>query len=234
MSTSEPPRSTYSLRRYSRDQASRQRRLWQRAVFVDWHGVLCDQPFWHSITQNPQHQQHRPLSEAVDTLFQNREGLIRAWMRGKATSRIVVGELPAPLDRRCRPDYLYRRLFVDCQRMSPREELLTVLAALPPLTLVVIATDNMDCFSDSVVHVNLNRVFDAALCSSDIGVLKAENPERFFGELLAEHGLRPADAVLIDDSDRNCLRFEGFGGHAIHFRDVPQATTELQRWVRCA
>jgi FMN phosphatase YigB (HAD superfamily) len=234
MSASKPPQASDGLRRYLRDQAVRQPRLWQRVVFVDWHGVLCDQPFWQSITQNPRHQQHRKLSEAVERLFRERRSLIEAWMRGSIDSQRVVGELPEPRDRRCRPNYLYRRLFDDCEQMRPRADLLDALAGLPPLTLIVIATDNMDCFSDSLPHVNLNRVFDATLCSSDLGVLKAEDPQRFFGELLAEHDLRPTDAALIDDSNRNCSHFERFGGHAIHFRNVPQAAAELQRWARCA
>lgn len=231
VSTGLLPGCAWRPRRFLRDRPARQQRLWQRAVFVDWHGVLCDQPFWHSITQNPRHQQHRTLGEAVEVLFRERGTLVAAWMRGRADSQQVLEELPALRDRRCRPDYLQRRLFEDCESMSPREELLEALAALPPLTLVVIATDNMDCFSDSVVHVNLGQVFDVALCSSDLGVLKAESPELFFGALLAESGLRPADAVLIDDSAPNCVGFEGFGGHAIQFRDVAQATSDLSRWV---
>jgi FMN phosphatase YigB (HAD superfamily) len=234
MTIGKSPQATDSLQRYLRDQAAYQSRLWQRVVFVDWHGVLCDQPFWHSITQNPRHQQHRKLGEAVEWLFRERRSLIEAWMRGSTDSQRVVGELPEPRDRRCRPDYLYRRLLDDCEQMSPRADLLEALARLPALTLIVIATDNMDCFSDSVPRVNLNRVFDAALCSSDLGVLKAEDPQRFFGELLVEHDLQPADAVLIDDSDRNCSHFECFGGRAIRFRNVPQAAAELQRWARYA
>ncbi|HEV3320306.1 MAG TPA: hypothetical protein VG053_11375 [Solirubrobacteraceae bacterium] len=117
--------------------------------------------------------------------------------------------------------------------MTPREELLEALRKLPEMTLVVIATDNMDCFSDSVPRLRpLNGVFHATLCSSDLGVLKAEDPERFFGRLLNDHGLSPREATLIDDSDRNCARFAGFGGHPIHFRDVPQAVGELEHWAR--
>jgi FMN phosphatase YigB (HAD superfamily) len=232
MSTGNPAQTTTALRRYLRDQAAQQRQLWQRCVFVDWHGVLCDQPFWHSITQNPRHQQHRTLSEAIERLFRDRAGLIEAWMRGRTDAHRIVRELPQPEDRRCGPDYLYRRLFADCEQMSPRAELLDALGSLPELTLIVIATDNMDCFSDSVLQVNrLSGLFNAALCSSDLGVLKAEDPQRFFGELLAEHDLESADAVLIDDSHQNCSRFERFGGHAIHFRDVSQAAADLHRWA---
>jgi FMN phosphatase YigB (HAD superfamily) len=221
-----------SVQRYQRDEACNQRRLWQRCVFVDWHGVLCDQPFWHSITENSRHQQQRALTEALERLFSDRAGLVEAWMRGRVSATRVVDSLPEPKDRRCQPDFLHRRLLEDCRTMTPRPELLEILGKLPELTLLVIATDNMDCFSDSVPRVRpLSRVFHVALCSSDLGVLKAESPERFFGQLLSDHDLPPSEAILIDDSDQNCSRFERFGGHAIRFRDVSQTARELAHWA---
>jgi FMN phosphatase YigB (HAD superfamily) len=225
--TSPPP-----LLRYERDAGWAQHQLWRRCVFVDWHGVLCDQPFWHSITQNPRHQQRVALAEAVRGLFSDRVALVEAWMRGLVDADRVVNALHAPDDRRCRDDFLYRRLFEDCRAMIPRADVLDALSALPELTLLAIATDNMDCFSDSIPRLRqLRGTFHAALCSSDLGVLKAEDPDRFFGRWLAEHGLRPSDAVLIDDSARNCARFERFGGHAIRFADVGQTIAELTGWL---
>lgn len=218
--------------RYERDETVVQRGLWRRCVFVDWHGVLCDEPFWHSITSNPSHQQREALTAAVHGLFTERVELVQAWMRGLVDAAGVVRSLPHPVDRRCREDFLHRRLFDDCRRMVPRAALLEALRELPELTLVAIATDNMDCFSDAVSGLrSLRGTVHAALCSSDLGVLKGEDPKRFFGDWLGEHDLRPHDAVLIDDSERNCARFEGFGGHAIHFVSVEQATFELARWV---
>lgn len=222
-----------ALLRYPRDQAPEQCRLWRRCVFVDWHGVLCDQPFWHSITTNPRHQQRAALSTAVHRLFTERVALVQAWMRGEVGAEEVVRSLPRLADQRCRDDFLHRRLLDDCRSMAPRPALLEALRALPDLTLVAIATDNMDCFADVVARVRpLRGTVHAALCSSDLGVLKAEDPERFFGDWLREHDLRPTDAVLIDDSDSNCARFERFGGYAIRFTTVEQATLELGRWAR--
>lgn len=116
--------------------------------------------------------------------------------------------------------------------MRPCAPLLAALRDLPPLTLVVLATDNMDCFAAALPALRpLHGVVDALLCSSDLGVLKAEDPERFFGAWLDEHALRPADAVLIDDAERNCAGFERFGGHAIHFADPGRAVDELRVWA---
>lgn len=220
------------LFRYRRDHATPPLRLWRRCVFVDWHGVLCDQPFWHSIVANPRHQQRERLADEVDQLFGGRPALVEAWMRGRVDAERVLGTLAPPRDKRCREDFLYRRLYEDCQRMIARDDLLCALRALPDLTLVVLATDNMDCFSDGLPRVRgLRGAVHAALCSSDLGVLKAEDPRRFFGAWLDEHGLRPRDAMLIDDAERNCAGFEEFGGRAIRFSDVGQAVRELQRWA---
>lgn len=201
-------------------------------MFVDWHGVLCDDVFWRSISGNPRHQQRRWLDRAMTTLFQERVDLAVRWMRGDVHSNDVISTLGFA-DGRCREDFLYRRLLKDCRSMRPRIELLGALAALPPLTLTVIATDNMDCFSDSLPSIRplWGRV-DAVLCSSDLGVLKAESPERFFGACLHEHGLSPEQAVLIDDSERNCERFRRFGGAAIRFDgDVVAVRHALEAWT---
>jgi FMN phosphatase YigB (HAD superfamily) len=218
--------------RYRRDALDRQGRLWDRCVFVDWHGVLCEQPFWHSITENHLHQLRVTVADAVASLFGERRELVIDWMRGEIDSARVVDTLPDPSDGRCRPDFLYRRLHEDCAAMVIRIELVEALGNLPELTAVAIATDNMDCFSEMLPSIGgLAGTFHAALCSSDLGVLKAEDPEAFFGPWLAEQGLSACDAVLVDDAEANCARFEQFGGHAIRFHDAAQAARELHRWL---
>lgn len=219
--------------RYGRDPSAAEGRLWERCVFVDWHGVLCDDVFWQSITHNPAHQQRRRLSAAVAMLFGERAELAARWMRGHVDAGFVISTFGPLEDRRCRVDYLHRRLVRDCRQMRPHTELLDALTTLPELTLVVIATDNMDCFSDSLPAIrSLRGCIDAVLCSSDLGVLKAESPDTFFGTWLEEHGLLPKQALLIDDSPRNCARFEEFGGTAIRFTNMPDALCDLDVWAR--
>lgn len=218
--------------RYRRDALDKQAQLWGRCVFVDWHGVLCEQPFWHSITENPLHQLRSAVSEAVGSLFGERPELVIDWMRGEVDAARVVGTLPDPSDGRCRPDFLYRRLHEDCAAMVARVELVQTLSEVPEMTVVAIATDNMDCFSAMLPSVGgLAGTFHAALCSSDLGVLKAEDPQAFFGPWLAEQGLLPCDAVLVDDAEANCARFEQFGGQAIRFHNAAQAARELRGWL---
>lgn len=59
-----------------------------------------------------------------------------------------------------------------------------------------------------------NRV-DGLLCSSKRRVLKAEDPDAFFGEWLARKDLGFADAVLVDDREDKRAAFEAHGGSTI-------------------
>ena len=72
----------------------------------------------------------------------------------------------------------------------------------------------MDCFVAAARARRDIGFCDELLASSDLGVLKAEDPARFFGPWLDRHGLSFADAILVDDSPRNCVAFELYGGRA--------------------
>ena len=52
------------------------------------------------------------------------------------------------------------------------------------------------------------------------------------------HGMRFADAVLIDDRADNCAAFTGQGGAAIQWKmganDVGDAVSQLKRWLGTA
>ena len=95
----------------------------------------------------------------------------------------------------------------------------------------VIATDNAAVFDEAFRRARrtrrlaatarpgtmceiANRV-DGLLCSSKRRVLKAEDPDAFFGEWLARKGLGFADAVLVDDREDNRSAFEVHGGSTI-------------------
>ena len=88
--------------------------------------------------------------------------------------------------------------------------------------LVVLATDNMDCFAEALSTRKFAAgIFDDVLCSSELKCLK-EHPREFFGPWLAKHGMRFADAILIDDNPANCTAFELAGGQTVlynHGRD---------------
>ena len=205
--------------------------LWPRVLFVDWHGVLSRDIFWFSILNNRNHRFHSALDVATKKLFHERTSLVKAWMRGEADSASVIRSLEVPLDRRCKNDFLIRRLREDCGKMRVQSTLLRELASAS--SFVVLATDNMDCFIEQIHQQrDVSRTIDDVLCSSQLGVLKTENVREFFGPWLRAHHLSFENALLIDDTPSICKAFEASGGQAIRFDSIHQAVDQLRHWLR--
>jgi FMN phosphatase YigB (HAD superfamily) len=120
--------------------------------------------------------------------------------------------------------------------MTVNVQLFEVLRVMRADAMVVIATDNMDCFARAFEHARNRRrrfnreretladwavICDDIICSSQAGALKSEDPQAFFGPWLAAHGVSFTDAVLIDDRADNCAAFTREGGAAIQWKWVP-------------
>ncbi|MDF1744632.1 MAG: hypothetical protein P1V19_13130, partial [Gimesia sp.] len=211
--------------------------LWDKVIFVDWHGVLSRDPFWMSILNTRQHPLHKQLSGAVEKLFSQNEPLICDWMRGKVNASEVIESLELVLNKPYNSDYLVRKLVDDCRLMRTNAGLFNVLQkAQNNGAFVVLATDNMDCFFEQIQR-SMNRrrsyrksidlsknqtlpmaetvnLFDDVLCSSELGVLKREDPTRFFGDWLDKRSLDFKNALLLDDLEDNCSGFCSAGGAA--------------------
>lgn len=211
--------------------------LWNKVIFVDWHGVLSRDPFWMSILKKPHHPLNRQLTESIQWLFDQNDTLVRNWMRGNIKTTAAIGSMQIVLDKRYKSDYLSRKLVDDCQLMRTNARLLKILREAQNEALVVLATDNMDCFFESFRRIqnrrrirqqskNLSedesltmtetvRLFDDVLCSSERGVLKHENPTHFFGDWLSRNSLDFRNALLLDDLEKNCTAFRSVGGSAL-------------------
>lgn len=198
-------------------------------IFVDWHGVLSDQLFWHTLLSNPSHPLYLRLQRATEQLFGSERDLVQAWMRGALGSVEIIEEFRLTLPKNYRSDYLHRRLMHECQRISPNSPLLETLQHYVNRSWLVLATDNMDCFSESLPSIPaIATTFDHVLCSSDMGVLKTDGVLAFFGPWLAAHELAFSQAVLIDDSPSTCDEFRRAGGTAICYEDVYRTQQELR------
>jgi FMN phosphatase YigB (HAD superfamily) len=206
--------------------------LWQYAIFVDWNGVLSNEPFWSSILGNPRHHLYREINVACKHLFDEQNiHLVHAWMRGAVDASQIAEALSIQTRNRVQPSYLLRKLYRDCRRMNCNQELLSVLQDAKRSCFLVLATDNMDCFSDQVLQIDdVRRSFDAILSSSVIGTLKSDSIERFFGPWLNAHAIPFERALLLDDSPSTCTAFQQAGGFAIHVRTAAQAISELRDW----
>lgn len=225
--------------------------LSRRVIFVDWHGVLSRDPFWVSILSG-NHPLRPGLEGKLAQIFSRDVPTAHQWMRGQLSSAEVISGMGIELDRRFKRDFLHRRLDADCLKMRVNVELFEELRALRTtiLALVVIATDNMDCFvrafdyattrarrSPGLAETLTNWAIycDDIVCSSDVGALKSEDPERFFGPWLSTNGLSFANALLIDDRADNCEAFARQGGSVVQWkmgtRPVSEITDAVERWL---
>ncbi len=223
--------------------------LWRKVIFVDWHGVLSRDPFWRSILDG-NHPLKSRLEAKLTQVFSRDVPTVHEWMRGQLSSAEIISAMNIDLDGHYRDDFLHRRLDVDCRRMRVNVELFEILRVLRARFLIVIATDNMDCFARAFDYVrNRSRrspeatrtltgwaIFcDDIVCSSDVGRLKSEDPDGFFGPWLSAHGLSFADALLIDDRADNCEVFAKQGGYAVQWRmganQISEVTTAVERWM---
>ena len=224
-----------------------------RVIFSDWHGVLSRDPFWVSIRSSATHPLRRQLEAGMAGVFASDRDIANEWMKGLLSSDQVIAEMGIQLDRRFKEDFLARRLDIDCARMKVNAELFEVLRAMLAEAMVVIATDNMDCFARAFEQsraaprrrgreretlADWAVICDDIICSSQTRALKSEDPQAFFAPWLAMHGMRFADAVLIDDRADNCAAFTGQGGAAIQWKmganDVGDGVSQLKRWLGTA
>jgi hypothetical protein len=219
-----------------------------RVVFVDWHGVLSRDLFWTSILGSATHPLHEALEAKLGEVF-SQDAIAHSWMKGTISSQEIIDGMAIYLGRR-HPDYLARRLGADCAKMHVNADLMEVLCWLRGTTAIVLATDNMDCFAHAFEQARSRRrrtrqqpqtfedwviVWDDIICSSDVGALKSEDPDRFFGTWLRTHGLEFEQALLIDDRADNCEAFRAQGGTTVQWKmgtnDIQEADAEVRRWL---
>ncbi len=206
--------------------------LWKRVIFVDWFGVLSHDLFWHSILNNQKHPYYQAIKNTSEKLFLNNSQKVQQWMRGEMSASEVLAHVPIELDKRAKDDFLLRRLYNDCRKLSFKIEMLQAIREMSEFTSVVIATDNMDCFADQVQSIpQLKNLVDDVLSSSRIGVLKTDSVYDFFNSWLKDHGLDFKQALLIDDNEKTCAKFHSVGGTAIAFKSEYATLSKVKEWL---
>lgn len=183
-------------------------------VFIDFHGTLCHDLFWRSLPQDAQ-------SRLGDFLFRDNLPLVTGWMRGELASEAVNQQVATAID--VPYDAVWEAFVSDCETMAVPAATLGQIEQLRAGAIVLLVTDNMDCFRRfTVPALGLDRHFDGIVNSSDTGVLKADGNGAIFGDLAAEWGVPIERCTLLDDSADACSNIVDLGGRAMRI-DRPES-----------
>jgi FMN phosphatase YigB (HAD superfamily) len=223
--------------------------FWNKVIFVDWHGVMSNSKCWNSIIYNKKHPLQESLFNAYSTLFMKEKDKVTAWMKGNLKSMDIIDDFNiSSSDKRFKDinKYLNKKLESDCLNMTLNDGLVKILKHFSNKAFIVLATDNMDYFYKNVIKCKKKissasveddltfhfvTYFDHVLCSSQIGVLKSENSDVFFGNWLKQYNLTFENALLIDDSEKNCMKFKERGGKAYRIKNWNDDDNILYRYI---
>lgn len=174
-----------------------------KIIFLDWNKTLSNSKFWEQLA-NPNHARHDTFEVIEKALFEKHVDKIGPWMLGKYTSKDICNLLSNETGLEF--NFLHDELVHSCKNMR------YVADSIPSLLeqikrngmQVMIATDNMDTFSEYTYEVaNKDGLFDGFLNSYELGSFKYDCQDDtlpFFDPFLVRNGLIYQDVVLIDDS----------------------------------
>jgi putative hydrolase of the HAD superfamily len=102
-----------------------------------------------------------------------------------------------------------------------------VLSRLKNNARVVCGTNVFDSHYDYLVSRGYYDLFDAVYASNKMGVSKPHS--KFYRHILNAEGVRPEDAVFVDDAEVNVRAAEKLGIRSILFRDAERLRSEIER-----
>lgn len=202
----------------------------KKVIFVDWFGVLSKEVFWHNVDTSG--KKGKKIQTLRDRLF-NDHHLINQWMRGEITYIDAVeskfNDFPE-VDKK----FVYNKLLSYCTNITLNSDLFDFLRRQSNKCFIVLATDNMDCFLQSLEKLPQLGFFDSVLSSHFLKSLKRENPKQFFGKWLKYHRMSFEDSILIDDSQENCKAFQKCGGNYLNYSYLssePLQKDKILKWI---
>lgn len=182
-----------------------------KVVFIDWYQTLSSNRFFDSIQSDED-----TLNALQTALFIDNKAILKDWMHGKISKNDVI-----TLMHQSNPNYS-ETFILNIMQHSCRNMHFDSPLFLPLIKKlrqngkrVVIATDNMDTFSDfTVPALKLNEIFDHILSSNELGYMKddiLDDKMMFFNEYLQKNNIRPEEAILIDDSVKTTALCQNYG-----------------------
>jgi putative hydrolase of the HAD superfamily len=108
------------------------------------------------------------------------------------------------------------------------EDLIIYLRNLRPDCKTALLSNAWDNLRQQIEEIwKIDDAFDHILISAEVGMIKPDRP--IFERLLSDLGVKPAEAVFVDDFPQNVAAAKEVGLEAIHFRGPNQALDALQK-----
>jgi len=106
------------------------------------------------------------------------------------------------------------------------EELIETIHGLRPQYKIGLLSNAWDDLRQALnEQLHISYLFDDLVISAEVGMVK---PDPRIYELAAQRlSIKPAEAVFIDDTERNVVAARSAGWHAIHYRDNEQTLADL-------
>ena len=123
----------------------------------------------------------------------------------------------------------FRQAFFEGDRLDA--DLVDYIRSLRPRYLTGLLSNAMDDVRSQIEgQWKMADAFDAMIISAEIGLVKPD-PLIFHAALQALN-IPPAEAVFIDDFERNILGAQAVGLHTIHFTNPAQVRSDLDSLLR--
>jgi len=176
-------------------------------LFVDFHGTICNDRYWRSLSSGQQ-------QTLQSFLFQEHSHLVDEWMRGLHTAEAINAIVAAELNLSY--DAVWTAFVADCRSMYVPPAILSRLRLLRSLANIVLMTGNMDSFTRfTAPALGLDGYFDAISNSFDEGRLKTDDDGSLFSQYASRFGTPIEHCVVVDDADDVCAVFAALGGKAL-------------------
>jgi FMN phosphatase YigB (HAD superfamily) len=197
-----------------------------KVIFIDWNKTLSNSHFW------------RNLPDVETVLFLANRDLLAPWMKNEYSSEDICQALSAQTG--IPYEDIFKALQESCATMEFVDPKLPELIAKVRANgiKVVLATDNMDCFTRfTVPALHLDQIFDDTLASCDLKILKRDvetNSIPFFDGYLKKNGFTYAEAVLLDDFVEMGKLYSRLGLDVDVVRNVSELIEALENYAKIA
>jgi len=191
-------------------------------VFVDYYQTLTADSYWRTLDG--------PVRNEVESyLYNEKFGMFVAWMQGEYTDK----EIHQKLADKLRYDFnmLWEGFIKGARTVSVNPDVEAFLREHDSDILLILATDNFNCFDEFVVpNSPALSHFDNIYNSYNLKKTKLENGQSLFNDLADKVGGDLSSSYLLEDNPNICKAFEKVGKKAVQITD-PQETGEELRNV---